>query len=445
MSRLRVTLFTAALLMALAALTFDTLAQPPGGRGGGGGGGFGGRGGPGGGFGGPGGFGGRGGGPGGGSLLQLASNPAVQEELKLKDKQKAQIKSLIDNYDAQNRELRAQMGGPGGQGRGGAQGNAQRGGGPGNGDPTAQANGQPGGFVGQQGQDPNAPGGGRGNRQRQPVDPEVAQQRMLAFQAMNQAMNELRQSAEASLGKILDKGQVARLKQIDLQRAGPDVIFRPDVSEKLNIDEAQVELLNEVRGGRREAQQETRRARGEMMKAAFQSIAPAQDNGGQNGGNGAGGNGGNGQNGNRRRGFDPAMREAMQKYMERPEIKAQDEQIKSKEDKITSQYTAALNKILMPRQRAMLKKMLGAPFDLTKLGGGNPWGGRGGNRPGNQAAAKNATEKTASTATKTGSGDDDPDDVAPAAKAAAPAKAKTAAAPKRKSLRELRGSSSDDN
>ena len=71
MSRLRITFTTAALLLALAALTLNSLAQPPAG-----GGGRGGRGGgPGGGFGGPGGgF----GGPGGGSLLQLATNTAVQ-------------------------------------------------------------------------------------------------------------------------------------------------------------------------------------------------------------------------------------------------------------------------------------------------------------------------------------------------------------------------------
>ena len=56
MPRLRFAFMSAALLLALAALTFNSLAQqPPGGRGGGGGGPGGGFGGPGGGFGGPGG------------------------------------------------------------------------------------------------------------------------------------------------------------------------------------------------------------------------------------------------------------------------------------------------------------------------------------------------------------------------------------------------------
>ncbi len=163
--------------------------------------------------------------------------------------------------------------------------------------------------------------------------------------------------------------------------------------------------------------------------------------------------GGNGQNGNRRRGFDPAMREAMQKYMERPEVKAQQEQMRTQDEKLESQYTAAINKILTPRQRAMVKKMYGAPFDRSSMwpaGGPNPWGGRGGNRPGGaQDTAKAGTTKTAATsakATTTAKAGDEEDEETTAAKAStpAPAKAKPATTARRKSLRELRGSSSDE-
>ena len=108
MSRLRITFTTAALVLALAALTLNSLAQPPGGGGGGG------RGGRGGGFGGPGGgF----GGPGGNTPLQLASTPAVQTDMKVTEKQKVQIKSLSDKYNAKRQEFFGQMGGPGGQDR----------------------------------------------------------------------------------------------------------------------------------------------------------------------------------------------------------------------------------------------------------------------------------------------------------------------------------------
>ncbi len=441
MSRLRVTLTTAALLVALAALTLNSVAQPPD-RGGGGPGGRG--------FGGPGGWGGPGGrgGPGGpgGSLLQLASNEAVQVELKVKDKQKTQIKSLNDRYNAQMQEYRAQMGGPGGPGGGGPQGRGRGG----NGDPNAQGGGGGGGFGGG-GQENAQGGGGRGNRGRNqnnggvPEDPEVAQQRAEQRAAAREAMDQLRLTAESSLGKILDKAQVTRLKQIDLQRQGPDVVFREDMIEKLGIDEAQVEMLNEVRGGRRTAQRATQRARGELMKAAFQSINPQPANDA-----GDDGNGGNGQNGNRRRGgfFDPAQREAFQKYMERPEVKAQGDELKAQEDKLQAQYVTEINKVLTSRQRAILKKMLGVPFDLSKLGGpgGNPWGRRGGG-PGGAAATKDGSNATKSAPTAKASGDDNGDDESPKAKASSPAStvAKPAAAPKRKSLRELRGAPTDDN
>jgi hypothetical protein len=455
MSRLRITFTTAALVLALAALTLNSLAQPPGG-----GGGRGGRGGgPGGGFGGPGGgF----GGPGGGNTpLQLASNPAVQTDMKVTDKQKVQIKSLSDKFNAKMQEFFGQMGGPGGRGQGGGgpQGKGQGRGRNGNGNGQ---NGQ-GGFGDDQGQVvPDAQGGnggvggggggGRGNRgnrnqngQQIPEDPEVAQQRAEQRQMMRDAMTELRQSAETSLARILDKGQVTRLKQIQLQLEGPNVVLREDMMEKLGIDEAQVEMIREVQGQNRNLQRESGRARRDIMKTAFAKMNPTPRNNGQDGGdvaNGGGGgnNGNNGRNGGGRGGrgnFDP---EAMRKVMDEPQIKAQMEQIQGQEQKLAAQFSTAVNKILTPRQRTMFKKMLGAPFDRSQMGRGGPWGGRGGAGPVNAATTKGAAAAKATTS-------DDEDDETPTAKAttAAPAKAK-AAAPKRKSLREQRGEApSDDN
>ena len=101
------------------------------------------------------------------------------------------------------------------------------------------------------------------------------------------------------------------------------------------------------------------------------------------------------------------------------------------------------------RQRAMFKKMLGAPFDLTKLGAAETPGVDG------VATARwesgNGEERAecrqgSPTAVKT-AGNDDTDDVAPgeSATSSAPPKKAAAAAAKRKSLRELRGAPSDDN
>jgi hypothetical protein len=496
MSRLRITLTSAAILVAMAALTLNSLAQPPGRNGGGPGGG------------GPGGFFGRGGGPGGpggfgGSLLMLASNPAVQDDpyMKVKDKQKAQIKALNDKFSQQSREIWGQMGGgpggpggPGGgqnaQGKGGRR-QGQNGQGNGNaqadanqqGDANGQANAQAaqgnggfggfgggvgggfggfGGGFGGQIQNPNAPGvdpnqgqgggGGRGNRGPggQPQDPERAQR----FAMMRQAMDELTQTAEASLGKILDKSQVARLKQIQLQLQGPGAILREDMMEKLGIDESQIQMLEGVRSDYRDAQRENGRARRDVMKAVFAKANPNQNNGqnaddaadGGDGGNNANGknaNGNNGRNGGRGNRGRPDP-EAMKKAMEDPQVQAQMEQMRTQDQKLENQYSVSIAKALTPRQRALYKKMLGPPFDRSKMGTGGPWGGPRGNGPGNPATAKaGATNaKTATTTTKANT-EDEADEAAPAAKPATPAPAKTKAttAPRKKSLRELRGSS----
>src|SRR5262249_26347818 len=151
-------------------------------------------------------------------------------------------------------------------------------------------------------------------------DPEQAQR----FQQMRESMNELTQTGEASLAKILEKGQFARVKQIQFQLQYPDVVLRDDMVEKLNINEEQLEQLQELRNERREAQREIRKSQGAFMKNAFQAVNPAGGNDGGGGGNGNGGNqGGNGRN-NRPR-FDP---EVMKKVMDSPEVKAQMEQVR---------------------------------------------------------------------------------------------------------------------
>jgi hypothetical protein len=119
--------------------------------------------------------------------------------------------------------------------------------------------------------------------------------------------------------------------------------------------------------------------------------------------------------------------------MDDPHFQAQMEENRVQQKKLDDSYAAAINKVLYPRQRTILKKMLGAPFDRSKLGG--RWGGPA-NRA-NPAAAKTGGGPTSSS-------DDDEDGSAASSKpeTKAPAKAKSAATNRRKSLRELRGSSS---
>jgi len=434
MLRIRFTLISASMLIALGVLTLNSIAQPPGG-GGGGRGGFqkGGGGGP--------------GGPGGpgSSILRLVSNPAVQEDLKLKDKQKTAIKALTekvksasDNLNQQRQEffkaagINFGPGGGGGPGRGGQNGNGNAQGGQ-NGNGNAQG-GQNGGGRGRRGQnaDPNAAQGapnqkgGRGNR---PQLTEEQQEQMQMFRASDQ---ELTKNAESALAKILDKTQVARVKQIQLQLDGPSALMRADMVEKLNMTDEQIEQIREFRNEQRQLSGAVRKSQGEF----FRKMMPPPADNGQNDGNAQ--NAGNGQNGNQRRGgrggFSP---EAMKKAMEDPENQKQMETFRQEQSNVDAQFSAAVyNKVLYPRQRTIYKKMLGVPFDRSKMGAGGPgWFMPGGRNA--AAAKKDGSPGNATTSAKVDSSKGDGEESASATKAA-PATAK----PKRKSLRDQRGSSS---
>jgi hypothetical protein len=119
--------------------------------------------------------------------------------------------------------------------------------------------------------------------------------------------------------------------------------------------------------------------------------------------------------------------------MDKPETKAQLEQMKTQNQKLQNQLVSAVYRAMTKRQVTNFKAMLGAPFDATKL----------------QAAQGQQGQSGTETAAQPKSADDDDEapkakTAAPAAKAAAPAaKAKSSTTAKRKSLRELRGL--DDN
>lgn len=254
---------------------------------------------------------------------------------------------------------------------------------------------------------------------------------------MREAMDAARQKGDQGLTQILDKGQFNRLKQIQLQLDGPRALVRPDMIEKLNMDEATVEMLQEIMNQERTASREVRNNRGQIFRMALQSVQGANTGGqqpvpggqqpvpgGQAGGGQAGGRGGNAR-------FNP---ELMKQAMEKPEIKSKMEQIDKLQNKIRDQFAASVLKVLSKRQRAIYAKMLGEPFDQSKLRGAPPWAAR----PGGPGAT---TKDAAKTTSKTTASDDE--DEAPAAKPAAgadaPAKTPAAAKPKRKSLRESRG------
>ena len=335
-----------------------------------------------------------------GVILSLAQHPVVQGELELKDPQNTKIRALAESSNQRQSQLRDQMNRRGQSGQGA---------GPG-------GNVGYGGFGGQNG---GAGPGGQGDARTRAA--EMAER----FAAMREAQMVLDQDIEKALASILDRGQYGRLKQIQLQVEGISALMRPDMIEKLFLDDDQVELIRELLAQSHQAQRESGQAMSNMMRTALPDPAK---NGPNPGGGGPGGLGNPGWPNMR----DPAVQEAMKAFMAKPEVKAKMSEMHAQNTKMQAQLLAvAVNRVLGRQQAAMYKKMVGAPLDLSQPRGGS--GQEPGNRPpGNQSNRANAAGK----AKASGSDDDQP----ATSKAASKSKDTDAnAKPKRKSLRQRRG------
>jgi hypothetical protein len=135
---------------------------------------------------------------------------------------------------------------------------------------------------------------------------------------------------DAALRKVLDRRQMARLDQIQLQAQGQMAFLRADIQEKLNMDPDQIEIIRQlVEGGE------------ERMKTA--SLVPREMLLGAGGASAA--------------------------------LKSQDKEVKSVVENSRQKVINARNstmqaiaKTLTKRQRAKYLEMLGEPFDFTKKG-----------------------------------------------------------------------------
>ena len=207
------------------------------------------------------------------------------------------------------------------------------------------------------------------------------QERMAVMQARTQALD---QETEAAIAKILDAKQRARLAQIHLQRQGIQAFATPELAKKLNIGE---EKFAEI--------QQTLAEMGEARRGVFGKMGEtmAKFAGNPNGGR--------------------PDRAQMQALFQDPKFQAEMAKTRKQMDTATTsletQTKAKIGRSLTKKQRDAYTKMLGEPFDLTKLTRGT--GGPGGNATGTPKAAP----------------------------APVPVPAPNPAAPARKSLRERRG------
>lgn len=301
--------------------------------------------------GGPGGPGGPGGGRGGfgggrGMTGLLLRSSALQDEIALKEDQKARLKEVGDTADKARRDVFSQMRG-------------RRGGGG------------------------DAPGGNGGQFDRA---------------SMAEAMTQLAQQSEASVNKILDKAQKDRLNQIELRIIGVTAVARPDVAKKLNLTPpqlAQVQAIVEQMGT---AQRELMMAGMTQARAMFggpggggpsgpggrrgaDAGAPANgpaaepggtNRGGRRGNGNDGGDAPNGGRGNRPDFNSPEMRERM------ATMGTAMEKLNGDSAKIEKEAESRIAKILTKKQKERFNSLLGEDFELAKLTQGmNPPGGPG--------------------------------------------------------------------
>ena len=346
---------------------------PGGGGPGGGGPGGGGRngGGPGGGWGGPGGFG------GGTQVTRLVENPVIQEEVKMTDKQKEQLKTV----KADMAKKRAQV-----------QQNADRMAKAAN-DEAAMLAAQNaeinGGNAANNGNGNNGGRGGRGgNNGRNSAGAQVSRQ----------IMGDFDKQIETAMLKVLDAKQRTRVKQIALQTEGPGAFDNPEVIQALAMTEDQVAAIQNIA-------RDSRRSQGQLFGQFMNAANNNNNNGGGNNNNG--GRGGRG-------GFDPAV-------FQTPEGQAKMKEFQASQKSLESETMASVAKALTKAQRAKFQGMVGEKFDVASLRRGF------GNRPGGPG---NPPTETASAATP-------PAATTPPAEAAKEAPKPAA----RKSLRDARGGS----
>jgi hypothetical protein len=248
-------------------------------------------------------------------LIALATQPAVQSELKQTDAQKQKIAKI----DAQVREKR---------------------------DQTRSAMGPK-----------RDPGGG-------PLgfNPEMAGAGM---EEMKQAIQVLQADADAAVLRELPREQRTRLDQIVLQADGPLAFERPDVLEALDLQAPQIELIQSILAdGHGQMQQMA----GPIMRGA--GSVPGPGPGAGPGPSAGAGPGGSGRAGARTGDGPPSPEDVKKKVASKQlqdQLKAQFEKRRKETQGVREQMMQAIGRVLTRTQRANFNKMLGEPFDLKPL------------------------------------------------------------------------------
>jgi hypothetical protein len=192
------------------------------------------------------------------------------------------------------------------------------------------------------------------------MNPELARAGM---EQTKQAIQNLHAEADAVVMRELQRKQRVRLDQIKLQADGPLAFERPDVLERLNLQDAQIELIQAILEDGRAQMEPT--GGGLFMRDGAAMPGPGLGPGrGAGAGKGAGAGPGAGAGAG---GAPPSPEDLKKKYAGKEfqdQVKAQFEKRRKERQAVRDQMMQAIGKVLTRGQRATYNKMVGEPFDL---------------------------------------------------------------------------------
>jgi hypothetical protein len=255
------------------------------------------------------------------SRAALITMPPVQEELKLTAEQKDDVKKWLDDIRKHGQEMAQSLRPP-------------------QGDPQASGN--------------NVP---------------MAARIMQIAAFMNQVGDMLHEN-EAGLAKILKPTQRKRLDQLALQMEGIAAVARPEMAYTLNLGPDQQEMIQQILGQSRASQLSTWIQSGRAMAR----LGRNRGQGGAGGASGPAQDPAQGQGQAQPAPADPKAATDPQKA-----VRTQFETMRDQTDQVQDQTTREILKVLTKKQRAHFDKLLGPPFDPSKVNNlGRPLGGAGG-------------------------------------------------------------------
>jgi len=253
------------------------------------------------------------------SPLRLLANRYVQEDLKLTDEQKADIKAISDRLEELQRQAFSRRGDDRSRTDNAPKQQATD---------NADAN---------EKDDDSPKGKGRTskNSSRAPVNIQSLDPRT-RFALLERKRGE----AESAAAEVLTKEQVERIRQIQIRQEGPMAVTKPAVQKQLKLTPNQSAQIEQIVGQSDMAQNMLRN----MSRPNLDAFRTPDG------------------------GFN---REAYEAQMNNPYVKAQVEQTRRMADRqregLKGDVITLIGQVLTKRQRQLFQQIQGPPFDLAKL------------------------------------------------------------------------------